>query len=84
MDKWVELFVTYNEIEAQIIKNILDTENIPVVINSSKIRPYPVNIGRLGEVKLLVKKENLEKAKEILKIMEDTSAEMESNDYRCP
>lgn len=84
MDEWVKLLITNDETEAQIIKTLLEAEDISVVVNSSKIRPYPVSIGRLGEVKLLVKKENLEKAKEILKIMEDTSAEMESNDYRYP
>lgn len=73
MDEWVELLVTYDEIEAQIIKNILDTENIATVINSSKIRPYPVNIGKIGEVRLLIRKEDLEKAKGVLKIMKDSS-----------
>ncbi len=73
MDGWVELLVTYDEVEAQIIKNILDAENIPLVIDSSKIRPYPVNIGRIGEIKLLVRKEDLEKAKEVLKVMKDVS-----------
>ena len=73
MDGWVELLVTYDEVEAQIIKNILDAENIPLVIDSSKIRPYPVNIGRIGEIKLLVRKEDVEKAKEVLKVMKDVS-----------
>lgn len=73
MDEWVELLVTYDEVEAQIIKNILDSENIPVVIDSAKIRPYPVNIGRTGEVKILVRKEDVEKANEVLKIMKDLS-----------
>lgn len=69
MDEWVELLVTYDEIEAEIIKDILDAENIPVVINSLKIRPYPVSIGRIGEIKILVNRGNIEKAQEILKIM---------------
>ncbi len=73
MDEWVELLITYDETEAQIIKNILDAENIPVVIDSLKIRPYPINIGKIGEVRIMVKKEDLEKAKEVLKIMEGLS-----------
>jgi len=63
MDEWVELLVTYDEIEAQIVKNILEAEGIQVVLNSLKIRPYPVSIGKIGEDRLLVKKENLEKAR---------------------
>ncbi len=69
MGEWVELLITHDEIEAHIIKNILDAENIPVVLNSLKIRPYPVTIGKIGEIKILVNKENLERAKEVLKIM---------------
>lgn len=70
MDDWVELLVTYDETEVQIVKNILEGEGIQVVIKSLKVRPYPVSIGKIGEVRLLVKKEFLDKAKEILKIME--------------
>ncbi|MEF9426460.1 MAG: DUF2007 domain-containing protein [Candidatus Mariimomonas ferrooxydans] len=81
MDEWVELFVTYDEIEAQIVKNILEAEDIQVVLNSLKVRPYPVSIGKIGEVKLLVKKENLENAKNIIKIMKNVSSIEGTNDY---
>jgi hypothetical protein len=70
MDDWVELLVTYDETEVQIVKNILEAEGIQVVVNSLKVRPYPVSVGKIGEVRLLVRKESLDKAKEILKIME--------------
>jgi hypothetical protein len=78
MNEWVELLVTYDEVEAQIVKNILEAENISVVIDSSKIRPYPVNIGRIGEVKLMVKKEDVEKAREVLKIMRSLSVDLKN------
>ena len=69
MGDWVELLITYDEFEAQIIKNILDGENIPVVLDSLKIRPYPVSIGRIGEIRIMVKKEDLEEANEVLRNM---------------
>ncbi len=78
MSDWVEFFVTYDETEAQIVKDILDAEDIPVVMNSLKIRPYPVNIGRMGEVRLLVREEDVKKAASILEIMKDTSSEKEA------
>ncbi len=81
MDEWVELLVTYDEIEAQIVKNILEAEGIQVVLNSLKIRPYPVSIGKIGEDRLLVKKENLEKARDIIKTMKDASSKERTNDY---
>ncbi len=73
MNNWTELLITYDELEAQIIKNILEAEDIQVVINSLKIRPYPVSIGKIGEVKVLIRDKDLEKAKEIIKIMQDKS-----------
>jgi hypothetical protein len=60
------------------VKDILDAEDIPVVMNSLKIRPYPVNIGRMGEVRLLVREEDVKKAASILEIMKDTSPEKEA------
>ncbi|MEF9437911.1 MAG: hypothetical protein L0922_03885, partial [Candidatus Mariimomonas ferrooxydans] len=54
---------------------------IQVVLNSLKVRPYPVSIGKIGEVKLLVKKENLENAKNIIKIMKNVSSIEGTNDY---
>ena len=73
MNNWAELLVTYDETEGQIIKNILDGEHIPVVINSLKVRPYPVNIGKMGEIRIMVRKEDLKKAQEVLNIMRDVS-----------
>ena len=73
MDKWSELLVSYDETEVHLVKNILDAENIPVVIDSLKIRPYPVNIGKIGEIRIMVREEDLKKAQEVLKIMKNLS-----------
>jgi hypothetical protein len=72
MDKWAEILFTYDEVEAQIVKSVLELEDIDVVVNSMKIRPYPVSVGRIGEIRVLVKNKDLEKAKGILKIMKET------------
>jgi hypothetical protein len=72
MSEWVELICTYDETEAQIIKDVLESENIEVVLRSMKISPYPVSFGRLGEVKLLVKSDELGTARNVLKIMSET------------
>jgi hypothetical protein len=65
-DTWVELLVTSDELEAEMIKDLLESGGIPVVIRSAKVRPYPVSIGRMGEIKLLVRKTDLEAAKAAL------------------
>ncbi|GBE06109.1 hypothetical protein BMS3Abin10_01753 [bacterium BMS3Abin10] len=72
MNEWVELLVTYDDTEVEIIRNILEAEGIDLVVNSLKVRPYPVSIGRMGEVKILVKKKDLNRAKELLNIMKGT------------
>ena len=75
MNDWVELLCTYDETEAQIVKDIIESEGIEVVCKSLKISPYPVNIGRIGEVRLLVKAGDLQKSQGILKIMQDNQEE---------
>jgi hypothetical protein len=72
MDNWEEVLFTYDDIEAEIVKDLLESENIQVVVNSMKVSPYPVSIGRMGEIKLLVKKDDLEKAKKVIQVMKDS------------
>lgn len=73
MQDWAEILFTYDEVEAEIVKDVLESEGIQVVVNSLKVRPYPVSIGRMGEIRLLVRNDELEKAKRILSIMKDSS-----------
>ncbi len=65
-EQWVEVFVTYDNLEAEIIKDLLESGGIQVVLRSSKVTPYPVNIGRMGEIKVLVKKRDEETAKGVI------------------
>ena len=69
--KWVTVFFTYDEAEAQIVKGLLEGQGIEVVVDSLRISPYPVSVGMIGEIRLLVRDGDLERAKEVLKIMED-------------
>ena len=66
-EEWTELLVTSDELEAEMIKDLLESGGIPVVIRSAKVRPYPVSIGKMGEIKLLVRKTDLDAAKAALK-----------------
>jgi len=70
MNEWVEVLFTYDEIEAEIVKDLLEAEHIQVIVKSSKISPYPVSIGSMGEIRLMIRNEELEKAKEVLSAME--------------
>jgi hypothetical protein len=73
VEEWVEILKTDDETEVQIVKNILEAEGIQTVVDSKKIRPYPVRVGNIGEIRLLVRKDTLDEAEKILKIMGDDS-----------
>jgi hypothetical protein len=66
-EPWIEIFVTYDSLEAEIIKDLLESGSIATVIRSAKVTPYPVNIGGMGEVKILVKEEDKKTAEEMLR-----------------
>lgn len=51
---WVEVLITYDQLEAEMIKDILESGGIAVVLRSSKVSPYPVNVGKIGEIRVMV------------------------------
>lgn len=65
-NEWVELLVTTDEFYAGMIRDLLQSGEIPVISRSARVSPYPVTIGRLGEIKLLVRSEDLAVAKEVV------------------
>ena len=69
MKDWDEILFTYDEMEAQIVKTLLETEGIEVSMDSSKMRPFPVSVGKMGEIKLLVRSVDLKKAMEVIETM---------------
>jgi len=66
-DKWVAVRTVYDPLEAQMIKDVLESGGLDVIIRSSKVTPYPVNVGRMGEVKILVRNRDLHDAELVLK-----------------
>jgi hypothetical protein len=66
-ENWIDLLITYDSIEAEIIKDLLESGGIHVVLRSSKVTPYPVNVGKIGEIKVLVKKQDKEIAENVIR-----------------
>jgi hypothetical protein len=66
-EEWVELLLTYDSLEAEMLKNLLESGGISVVLRSSKVSPYPVNIGKMGEIKIFVKKEDRSAAEQVIR-----------------
>lgn len=48
------------------IKSILESGGVTAVIRSSRVTPYPVNIGKMGEVRIFVQEEDLLTAREVI------------------
>jgi hypothetical protein len=72
-EEWVEALITYDPLEAEIIKDLLESGGIPVILRSSKVSPYPVNIGKIGEIKVLVRKEDKETADDVIKGIDENN-----------
>ena len=51
------------------IKDLLESGGIETLLRSAKVRPYPVNMGKMGEVKILVQEEDLTEARELIDAM---------------
>ncbi len=66
-DEWTVLLVTYDQLEADMLKDMLESGDIPVQLRSAKVGPYPVNVGRMGEVKVLVRETDRIDAEEALR-----------------
>lgn len=66
-ENWTILLVTYDQLEAEMIKDLLESGDITVALRSAKVSPYPVNIGKMGEVKVMVKKVDKDAAEEVLR-----------------
>lgn len=65
-DEFVEVLITYDRIEAEMIKGLLESGGVDTVLRSSKVSPYPVNVGKIGEIKLLVRKSDREIAEKVI------------------
>ena len=72
-ERWTVVLVTYDSIEAEIIKDLLESGGVQVVLRSSKVSPYPVNVGKIGEIKILVRDEDKEIAEKLIKEEIDVS-----------
>jgi hypothetical protein len=74
-DKWTVAYVTYDSIEAEIIKDLLESGGIDSVIRSDKVSPYPVNVGKMGEVKIFVRETDKDAAVEMIERFRKRSEE---------
>ncbi len=65
-DEWEEVLVTYDTVEAEIVRDLLESGGIATREVSFKVGPYPVNVGRMGEIRLSVSSAEAHRALELI------------------
>jgi len=70
-EEWVEVFVTYDTLEAEMIRDLLESGGIKVAVQSAKVTPFPVSVGKMGAIRILVRKEDKETAEKVIRGEED-------------
>ncbi len=63
----MDVLVTSDPVEAEMIKDLLESGGIPVALRSSKVSPFPVNIGKIGEIRLMVPQADKALAEKVIK-----------------
>lgn len=63
---WTTVFVTADPVEAEMIKGLLEDGDIPALLRSLRISPFPETIGAFGQIEILVRKADREKALEVI------------------
>lgn len=72
-DKLVEVAVVHNEVEANIIKSLLETAGIDcVLVTQVPHNVYAITIDGLGEIKIKVLDHQLQDAKAVIEDYENT------------
>jgi hypothetical protein len=74
-EEWITLLITHDQLEAEMIKDLLESGDIPVVLRSAKVSPYPVNIGKMGEIKILIRDTDKDAAEEVLTKFREAAGE---------
>jgi len=64
---YVEIYLSYNEIESSLIKELLEGEGISTMVRDMHITPYPMSIGKFAEKRIAVPEEKVDEAKELIK-----------------
>ena len=58
----VDLYITYNPIEAQVIKDMLDDNEIANFIRGMEVSQFPTNAGNMAQVRIVVESDKLSAA----------------------
>ncbi|MFN7943156.1 MAG: DUF2007 domain-containing protein [Thermoanaerobaculia bacterium] len=76
MEGWEIVETVGTEEEAELVRGYLEAEGIPSAVESLRFHQDPVNFGALGEVRVLVPPEHLERAQRLIDEREEGAPEL--------
>lgn len=62
----VDLYITYNPMEAQFIKDMLDDNDIASFVRGMEVSQFPMNVGTMGETRVVVESDKLRAAVDLI------------------
>lgn len=77
-ETWIELCSTSTDYEAHLIAGLLKSNGLTAQLKSYRVSQFPFDIGHIGEIKIMVRSGDLQKAKEILK---NSDKNIKNDDY---
>ena len=64
---WEIVDEVFGELQAEILRGLLEAQDIPVMLNQEGAgRAYGINVGRLGQIQILVPSDHAVQARAIL------------------
>jgi hypothetical protein len=78
MNDLVSIYIAHGQVEAQLIKSLLEAEGIPAMIAQEGAgTAYGLTVGILGIAEIFVREQDAEEAKKLIATMNDPNSEKE-------
>lgn len=65
-NSFIEIYATYDLLEAEQVKGLLEEEGLPVQIRDLGISPYPIHIGTFNEKRIMVLESDKEEGTQLI------------------
>jgi len=66
METYEEIYLAYNDFEADVIEDILSKNNIPYILRDQRITPYPLTIDHFPEQRFAVPESRVKQAEDLI------------------
>ncbi|HEV7923245.1 MAG TPA: DUF2007 domain-containing protein [Thermoanaerobaculia bacterium] len=77
---WIEIASAGSEDEANLMKGFLENEGIPAQIENVKFHMEPVNLGKMGEIRIFVSEQDEQRALDLVRERGDAFDQLDDDD----